>query len=141
MGMSEDDKRNCCLLEIQETEAKYYRTLEDIEKVGVALHPLLVLSSTPHPLLPTRASILMGLTLAPGPAAHLLALCVAGTVLSLSLWLLFTQAGHQHGICSGLHWAKLLMYTPFCRLGARLSYLCVPSPLRLLLPSAPHSVN
>ncbi|XP_044938803.1 guanine nucleotide exchange factor VAV2 isoform X7 [Mustela putorius furo] len=32
MGMSEDDKRNCCLLEIQETEAKYYRTLEDIEK-------------------------------------------------------------------------------------------------------------
>ncbi|KAB0394053.1 hypothetical protein E2I00_001757, partial [Balaenoptera physalus] len=36
MGMTEDDKRNCCLLEIQETEAKYYRTLEDIEKVGVA---------------------------------------------------------------------------------------------------------
>ena len=34
--MTEDDKRNCCLLEIQETEAKYYRTLEDIEKVGVA---------------------------------------------------------------------------------------------------------
>uniref|UniRef100_A0A2I3GST5 Vav guanine nucleotide exchange factor 2 n=1 Tax=Nomascus leucogenys TaxID=61853 RepID=A0A2I3GST5_NOMLE len=33
MGMTEDDKRNCCLLEIQETEAKYYRTLEDIEKV------------------------------------------------------------------------------------------------------------
>ncbi|KAB0381453.1 hypothetical protein FD755_009237 [Muntiacus reevesi] len=32
MGMTEDDKRNCCLLEIQETEAKYYRTLEDIEK-------------------------------------------------------------------------------------------------------------
>uniref|UniRef100_A0A452VGE5 Vav guanine nucleotide exchange factor 2 n=1 Tax=Ursus maritimus TaxID=29073 RepID=A0A452VGE5_URSMA len=32
MGMSEEDKRNCCLLEIQETEAKYYRTLEDIEK-------------------------------------------------------------------------------------------------------------
>ncbi|XP_069914890.1 guanine nucleotide exchange factor VAV2 isoform X7 [Oryctolagus cuniculus] len=32
MGMSEDDKRNCCLLEIQETEAKYCRTLEDIEK-------------------------------------------------------------------------------------------------------------
>uniref|UniRef100_A0A8C6JQ76 Uncharacterized protein n=1 Tax=Melopsittacus undulatus TaxID=13146 RepID=A0A8C6JQ76_MELUD len=28
----EDDKRNCCLLEIQETEAKYYKTLEDIEK-------------------------------------------------------------------------------------------------------------
>lgn len=36
MGMTEDDKRNCCLLEIQETEAKYYRTLEDIEKVGGA---------------------------------------------------------------------------------------------------------
>lgn len=36
MGMTEDDKRNCCLLEIQETEAKYYRTLEDIEKVGAA---------------------------------------------------------------------------------------------------------
>lgn len=33
MGMTEDDKRNCCLLEIQETEAKYYKTLEDIEKV------------------------------------------------------------------------------------------------------------
>lgn len=33
MGMTEDDKRSCCLLEIQETEAKYYRTLEDIEKV------------------------------------------------------------------------------------------------------------
>lgn len=32
--MTEDDKRTCCLLEIQETEAKYYRTLEDIEKVG-----------------------------------------------------------------------------------------------------------
>lgn len=37
MGMTEDDKRSCCLLEIQETEAKYYRTLEDIEKVGTAL--------------------------------------------------------------------------------------------------------
>ncbi|KAK2503587.1 hypothetical protein MC885_020203 [Smutsia gigantea] len=36
MGMTEDDKRTCCLLEIQETEAKYCRTLEDIEKV----HPL-----------------------------------------------------------------------------------------------------
>lgn len=33
MGMTEDDKRNCCLLEIQETEAKYYKTFEDIEKV------------------------------------------------------------------------------------------------------------
>ncbi|AWP14994.1 putative guanine nucleotide exchange factor VAV2 [Scophthalmus maximus] len=32
MGMTEDDKRNCCLVEIQETEAKYYKTLEDIEK-------------------------------------------------------------------------------------------------------------
>ncbi|KAG8509446.1 Guanine nucleotide exchange factor VAV2, partial [Galemys pyrenaicus] len=32
MGLTEDDKRSCCLLEIQETEAKYYRTLEDIEK-------------------------------------------------------------------------------------------------------------
>uniref|UniRef100_A0A452QUB6 Vav guanine nucleotide exchange factor 2 n=1 Tax=Ursus americanus TaxID=9643 RepID=A0A452QUB6_URSAM len=40
MGMSEEDKRNCCLLEIQETEAKYYRTLEDIEKVGAGPHPL-----------------------------------------------------------------------------------------------------
>lgn len=35
MGMTEDDKRNCCLVEIQETEAKYYKTLEDIEKVCV----------------------------------------------------------------------------------------------------------
>ncbi|XP_025779463.1 guanine nucleotide exchange factor VAV2 [Puma concolor] len=42
MGMSEDDKRNCCLLEIQETEAKYYRTLEDIEKNYMApLRPVL----------------------------------------------------------------------------------------------------
>ncbi|XP_046321393.1 guanine nucleotide exchange factor VAV2 isoform X4 [Marmota monax] len=32
MGMTEDDKRSCCLLEIHETEAKYCRTLEDIEK-------------------------------------------------------------------------------------------------------------
>ncbi|XP_023674463.2 guanine nucleotide exchange factor VAV2-like isoform X7 [Paramormyrops kingsleyae] len=32
MGMSEEDKRNCCLVEIRETEAKYYKTLEDIEK-------------------------------------------------------------------------------------------------------------
>ncbi|XP_034283084.2 guanine nucleotide exchange factor VAV2 isoform X7 [Pantherophis guttatus] len=32
MGMTEDDKRNCCLLEIQETEGKYYKTLEEIEK-------------------------------------------------------------------------------------------------------------
>ena len=37
MGMSEDDKRNCCLVEIQETEAKYYKTLEDIEKVSVPM--------------------------------------------------------------------------------------------------------
>lgn len=37
MGMSEDDKRNCCLVEIHETEAKYYKTLEDIEKVSVTL--------------------------------------------------------------------------------------------------------
>uniref|UniRef100_A0A8C9ST23 Vav guanine nucleotide exchange factor 2 n=1 Tax=Scleropages formosus TaxID=113540 RepID=A0A8C9ST23_SCLFO len=32
MGMTEEDKRNCCLVEIHETEAKYYKTLEDIEK-------------------------------------------------------------------------------------------------------------
>uniref|UniRef100_A0A8C9RF05 Vav guanine nucleotide exchange factor 2 n=1 Tax=Scleropages formosus TaxID=113540 RepID=A0A8C9RF05_SCLFO len=32
MGMTEEDKRNCCMVEIQETEAKYYKTLEDIEK-------------------------------------------------------------------------------------------------------------
>lgn len=51
MGMTEDDKRSCCLLEIQETEAKYYRTLEDIEKVraispemGAILAPVPVLS-------------------------------------------------------------------------------------------------
>ncbi|XP_040180004.1 guanine nucleotide exchange factor VAV2 isoform X10 [Rana temporaria] len=29
-GMTEDDKRNCCLLEIRDTEDKYYKTLEDI---------------------------------------------------------------------------------------------------------------
>ncbi|MGH0149332.1 UNVERIFIED_CONTAM: hypothetical protein FKN15_017986 [Acipenser sinensis] len=38
MGMTEDDKRNCCLLEIQETEAKYYKTLEDIEKDLIKVH-------------------------------------------------------------------------------------------------------
>uniref|UniRef100_A0A3Q3BCP4 Vav 2 guanine nucleotide exchange factor n=1 Tax=Kryptolebias marmoratus TaxID=37003 RepID=A0A3Q3BCP4_KRYMA len=37
MGMTEDDKRNCCLVEIQQTEAKYYKTLEDIEKVSLSL--------------------------------------------------------------------------------------------------------
>lgn len=37
MGMTEDDKRNCCLVEIQETEAKYYKTLEDIEKVSLRI--------------------------------------------------------------------------------------------------------
>ncbi|KAM8934308.1 guanine nucleotide exchange factor VAV2 [Pelodytes ibericus] len=30
MGMTEDDKRNCCLLEIRETEDRYWRTLDDI---------------------------------------------------------------------------------------------------------------
>lgn len=30
MGMTEDDKRNCCLLEIRDTEERYYRTLEEI---------------------------------------------------------------------------------------------------------------
>lgn len=75
--MSEDDKRNCCLLEIQETEAKYYRTLEDIEKVGVGRGPGAVLSpgsmalwalasGTPCPPLPTQASILSTVTLVPG---------------------------------------------------------------------------
>uniref|UniRef100_A0A8C4LXZ1 Vav guanine nucleotide exchange factor 2 n=1 Tax=Equus asinus asinus TaxID=83772 RepID=A0A8C4LXZ1_EQUAS len=48
MGMTEDDKRNCCLLEIQETEAKYYRTLEDIEKVDVGPGLLGVLSQPVH---------------------------------------------------------------------------------------------
>uniref|UniRef100_A0A9J7ZPZ3 Vav 2 guanine nucleotide exchange factor n=1 Tax=Cyprinus carpio carpio TaxID=630221 RepID=A0A9J7ZPZ3_CYPCA len=38
MGMTEDDKRNCCLVEIQETEAKYYKTLEDIEKDIIKVH-------------------------------------------------------------------------------------------------------
>uniref|UniRef100_A0A8C5HUJ2 Vav 2 guanine nucleotide exchange factor n=1 Tax=Gouania willdenowi TaxID=441366 RepID=A0A8C5HUJ2_GOUWI len=32
VGMTEEDKRNCCFIEIQQTEAKYYKTLEDIEK-------------------------------------------------------------------------------------------------------------
>ncbi|XP_067868105.1 guanine nucleotide exchange factor VAV2 isoform X2 [Heterodontus francisci] len=42
LGMTEDDKRNCCLLEIQETEAKYYKTLEDIEKnYMIPLKPVL----------------------------------------------------------------------------------------------------
>ncbi|CAL8279667.1 unnamed protein product [Merluccius merluccius] len=55
MGMTEDDKRNCCLVEIQETEAKYYKTLEDIEKRrgkrqagnGVSQTTALRLSSSP----------------------------------------------------------------------------------------------
>uniref|UniRef100_A0A8C7UG01 Vav 2 guanine nucleotide exchange factor n=1 Tax=Oncorhynchus mykiss TaxID=8022 RepID=A0A8C7UG01_ONCMY len=42
MGMTEDDKRNCCLVEIQETEAKYYKTLEDIEKVVILVSVLMV---------------------------------------------------------------------------------------------------
>uniref|UniRef100_A0A8C7XPY2 Vav 2 guanine nucleotide exchange factor n=1 Tax=Oryzias sinensis TaxID=183150 RepID=A0A8C7XPY2_9TELE len=37
MGMTEEDKRHCCLVEIQETEAKYYKTLEDIEKVSLRM--------------------------------------------------------------------------------------------------------
>ncbi|XP_040261945.1 guanine nucleotide exchange factor VAV2 isoform X2 [Bufo bufo] len=32
MGMTEDDKRNCCLLEIRDTEERYYRTLEEIRQ-------------------------------------------------------------------------------------------------------------
>lgn len=53
MGMTEDDKRNCCLLEIQETEAKYYKTLEDIEKVRTKPSLFIPLPSTPslHPAL------------------------------------------------------------------------------------------
>lgn len=53
MGMTEDDKRNCCLLEIQETEAKYYKTLEDIEKVRTEPSFFTPLPSTPslHPAL------------------------------------------------------------------------------------------
>uniref|UniRef100_A0AAY4AGL3 Vav 2 guanine nucleotide exchange factor n=1 Tax=Denticeps clupeoides TaxID=299321 RepID=A0AAY4AGL3_9TELE len=42
MGMTEDDKRNCCLVEIQETEAKYYKTLEDIEKDVIKVHSALL---------------------------------------------------------------------------------------------------
>ncbi|XP_075690713.1 guanine nucleotide exchange factor VAV2 isoform X5 [Rhinoderma darwinii] len=30
MGMTEDDKRSCCLVEIRDTEDRYYRTLEEI---------------------------------------------------------------------------------------------------------------
>uniref|UniRef100_A0AAY5L2B5 Vav 2 guanine nucleotide exchange factor n=1 Tax=Esox lucius TaxID=8010 RepID=A0AAY5L2B5_ESOLU len=37
VALLKEDKRNCCLVEIQETEAKYYKTLEDIEKVGVCV--------------------------------------------------------------------------------------------------------
>ncbi|KAM3911371.1 guanine nucleotide exchange factor VAV2 isoform 4-T4 [Leptodactylus fuscus] len=31
MGMTEDDKRHCCLVEIRDTEDRYYHTLEDIQ--------------------------------------------------------------------------------------------------------------
>ncbi|XP_053329496.1 guanine nucleotide exchange factor VAV2 isoform X2 [Spea bombifrons] len=42
MGMTEHDKRNCCLLEIYETEERYYRTLEDIKtNYVIPLKPLL----------------------------------------------------------------------------------------------------
>ncbi|CAH2316687.1 guanine nucleotide exchange factor VAV2 isoform X3 [Pelobates cultripes] len=42
MGMTEDDKRNCCLLEIRETEDRYYRTLDDIRaNYMIPLKPLL----------------------------------------------------------------------------------------------------
>lgn len=51
MGMTEDDKRNCCLLEIQETEAKYYKTLEDIEKVRT--EPSLFYTIAFHPITPS----------------------------------------------------------------------------------------
>lgn len=57
MGMTEDDKRNCCLVEIQETEAKYYKTLEDIEKVSVCCCTF-----------PPDLSVLMYVHLYPGPS-------------------------------------------------------------------------
>uniref|UniRef100_A0A8C5R8Q9 Vav guanine nucleotide exchange factor 2 n=1 Tax=Leptobrachium leishanense TaxID=445787 RepID=A0A8C5R8Q9_9ANUR len=41
MGMTEDDKRKCCLLEIRETEDRYYRTLEDIKNYMIPLKCLL----------------------------------------------------------------------------------------------------
>uniref|UniRef100_A0A452VGE3 Vav guanine nucleotide exchange factor 2 n=1 Tax=Ursus maritimus TaxID=29073 RepID=A0A452VGE3_URSMA len=86
MGMSEEDKRNCCLLEIQETEAKYYRTLEDIEKVGAGPRPLRAppvpwgVAATRHPPPPAPhtgfglqlARVLVGCH--PRPRAHLPAL-------------------------------------------------------------------
>uniref|UniRef100_F6SQP5 Vav guanine nucleotide exchange factor 2 n=1 Tax=Monodelphis domestica TaxID=13616 RepID=F6SQP5_MONDO len=42
-GMTEDEKRNCCLLEIHLTEGKYYETLKDIEKN--CMNPLKLLLS------------------------------------------------------------------------------------------------
>lgn len=51
--MTEEDKRNCCMIEIQETEAKYYKTLEDIEKVHL-LHPR---STNPPAFSSTKRSI------------------------------------------------------------------------------------
>ncbi|XP_071987634.1 guanine nucleotide exchange factor VAV2 isoform X10 [Engystomops pustulosus] len=42
MGMTEDDKRNCCLREIRETESRYYHTLEEIrDNYMLPLKPIL----------------------------------------------------------------------------------------------------
>uniref|UniRef100_A0A3B3S6D4 Vav guanine nucleotide exchange factor 2 n=1 Tax=Paramormyrops kingsleyae TaxID=1676925 RepID=A0A3B3S6D4_9TELE len=57
MGMTEEDKRNCCMIEIQETEAKYYKTLEDIEKVHLP-HPLsTTFSSTKRNIAPITLTL------------------------------------------------------------------------------------
>lgn len=68
MGMTEDDKRNCCLVEIQETEAKYYKTLEDIEKVRAHEMWGSQLPSVSLPLLPSLAC-------GPSPSMEMSAIC------------------------------------------------------------------
>lgn len=88
MGMTEDDKRNCCLVEIQETEAKYYKTLEDIEKVSVCAECAVHL----------RWSVLIKVRFLSG---HKLSHCHFFFVGVSGLW-----AGSQHGNVSywQIHW-------------------------------------
>lgn len=93
--MTEDDKRNCCLVEIQETEAKYYKTLEDIEKVSVRMY-------VQHVNIQYCISVVISEHLYPGTSNLVLfSFCNLSFVGSSGLWV-----GSQHGNVSGwhIHW-------------------------------------